>query len=628
MKTNITSFAFFIAYFLMIPFCQAQYQFTSPCTQLVWEDNFDGTVLDAAKWTAQIGDGCDINLCGWGNNEEQYYTDRVENVKVENGSLYITALKENYLGKSYTSARIRSKDKGDFTFGRIEARIKLPQGAGSWPAFWMLPTDNVFGAWPQSGELDVMEFQGKTPTFVAATVHYGSADGNHIYKGLIKSLPTGQFYYQAFHDFAMEWDSTTVRFYMDGANYHTLTKESILPDRWPFDERFHILLNNAIGGDLGGAVEDASFPQVMEIDYVRVYSVPFNRAITGKVKVYEGEQDVVYTLPGDIANVNTYVWSVSTGSTITEGQGTKQIKVTWGDLTSSGNVSLSTTTTCDVFTLDYPVTVFQDACTVIWEDHESIHNLSVKQKDGIYYSSYNNTTPNAINSSTKVGRYKRNNTEAHDAIIFNQLLLDDVTAYEAGTKYVYLDVLSNAPVGTSITLQLQNSSKASGAIFPVGIRSTFSTVTTIQGQWERHRFAFSTLNDAAVLPDQIDEFALSFDPGNLSGEVYMFDNFKRSNVEVGCIIDAVHERTATEALLCYPNPSHDKVLLKWNDNAMSSSVSIVVSDIMGNEVLKYNVDSNAYSLQYEINVQHLPSGTYSVHLFTDTKSIVKQLIKL
>jgi|GEM_PF-1609472 len=626
MKTKFTSFSFLVACYFIIPWCQAQYQFQSPCSQLIWEDNFDGTALDAAKWTPQIGDGCDINLCGWGNNEEEYYTDRVENVKVENGSLFITALKENYLGAAYTSARIRSKDKGDFTFGRIESRIKLPKGAGSWPAFWMLPTDNVYGIWPESGELDVMEFQGKTPTFVSGTVHYGGPLPDHKFKGLIQSLPAGQFYYQAFHDFAMEWDSTTIRFYMDGTNYHTVTKESLLPDHWPFDQRFHILLNNAIGGDLGGTIDDASFPQVMEIDYVRVYSVPFNRTMTGNVRVYEGDQDVVYTLPGDVANTNTYVWSVPTGSAITEGQGAKQIKVTWGS--SSGNVSLSTTTACDVFTLDYPVTVYQDACTVIWEDHESIHNLSVKQKSGTYSNSFANTIPNAVNSSAKAGRYRRNSAVLQDAIIFNDLLLDDVTDYEAGTKYLYLDVLSNAPVGTSITLQLQNSAKASGATYPVGIRSTFSTVTTLKGQWERHRFVFSTLNDASVLPEEIDELVLSFDPGNLTSAVYLIDNFKRSKVELGCVIDAVQEITATEDLHCYPNPSYDKLILKWGTNVMSSPISILVRDIMGNEVLKYDIDTKTYSAQYEINVQYLPSGSYHVHLLTDTKSIVKQLVKL
>ena len=114
-----------------------------PCAQLVWQDEFNGTVLDATKWTPQIGDGCDINLCGWGNNELQYYTDRSENVKVENGNLVITSLKETYATREYTSAKLRSIGKGDFTYGRIEARIKLPKGEGSWPAFWMLSTDET-----------------------------------------------------------------------------------------------------------------------------------------------------------------------------------------------------------------------------------------------------------------------------------------------------------------------------------------------------------------------------------------------------------------------------------------------------------------------------------------------------
>lgn len=144
------------------------------CPKLIWSDEFDGTELNKDKWSFQLGDGCDINLCQWGNNELQWYTSSKENLEVSDGTLKLIARKQNVQNRSYTSARIRSLQKGDFKFGRIEARMRLPVGQGIWPAFWMLPSDNVYGDWPQSGELDIMEYLGHEPNTVHGTLHYGN----------------------------------------------------------------------------------------------------------------------------------------------------------------------------------------------------------------------------------------------------------------------------------------------------------------------------------------------------------------------------------------------------------------------------------------------------------------------
>lgn len=627
MKTRFTSLLFFVLSLFTVHFSYAQYQFQSACSQLVWEDNFDGTSLDATKWTPQIGDGCDINLCGWGNNEAQYYTDRSDNVKVENGKLIITALKEDYNGKSYTSARIRSKDKGDFTFGRIEARIKLPEGAGSWPAFWMLPTDEVYGPWPQSGEIDIMEFQGKTPTFVSGTAHYGGSLSNHNYRGLVKYLPSGQYYYDDFHDFAIEWDSTTIRWYMDGSLYHTLKNDDIAPANWPFDQRFHLILNNAIGGNLGGTVNDASFPQVMEVDYVRVYSVPLNRSVRGKARVYEDDQEVAYHIPGDPTNVDTYLWSLPSGATITDGQGTEKIKVNWGDVSSSGNVHLRLTKTCDVFELDFPVQVYQDACSVTIENFQTDRNMTFKQSTGTYNPLYANPLSNAVNSSSLVGRYRRNNEESYDAIIFKDVLLDDVVEYESGEKVLYLDLYTNAPVGTMVYIQFQNSSKAHGNLYPAGVRNTFLTTTTVRNSWERHLFYFSQVNDPTVLSTEIDELAIRFDPGNNTASVYYFDNLKRDKTGSECFTTAIGEEQNEFELVCYPNPARDRVMLDFGTHQVSQ-FNVLLCDAMGNVILNNKVEGTSYRSHYEMNVQSLKSGTYYLHIVTDGQSFVKQFVKL
>src|SRR6056297_1365466 len=141
--------------------------------QLVWEDEFDGDELDQSKWSYQYGTGEDEGLDRWGNNELQYYTEREENIYLEDGFLTITAQEEDYEGSDYTSARIRTENKGDWKYGRIEIRAKLPQGQGIWPAIWMLPTDEVYGGWPQSGEIDIMVMVGHEPETVHGTVHFG-----------------------------------------------------------------------------------------------------------------------------------------------------------------------------------------------------------------------------------------------------------------------------------------------------------------------------------------------------------------------------------------------------------------------------------------------------------------------
>ncbi len=626
MKTRFTSLLLFFLCLLMVHFSYAQYQFQSPCSQLIWEDNFDGTTLDATKWTPQIGDGCDIDLCGWGNNEAQYYTDRTDNVKVENGKLIITALKEDYNGKSYTSARIRSKDKGDFTFGRIEARIKLPEGAGSWPAFWMLPTDETYGPWPQSGEIDVMEFQGKTPTFVSGTAHYGNEWPDHKFKGLTQTLPVGQYYYEAFHDFAIEWDSTTIRWYMDGTLYHTLNESDLALYHWPFDQRFHLILNHAIGGNLGGAVDDASFPQIMEVDYVRVYSVPLNRSLKGKVRVYENSSDIEYSIPGDPLHEDIYLWSVPSGATILEGQGSPSIKVAWGNTSSSGDVLLSLTKVCDVFNLQYPVEVYQDACTILIEDYDENRNMIHKEYSGTYIPSYTNPAPGHVNNSSKVGRYRRNIQRQYDALVFKDVLLDDITEYESGNKLLSLDVYSNAPVGTQIYLQFQHSDEADDKIYPEGVRSTFSATTTVNQSWETLHFQFSQWNNAHVLASSVDELVLRFDPGHYTNNIYYFDHFKREKTTAECV-NGVEDHVQKEALICYPNPGRDHITLDFGMHSVSR-FDLQISDAMGNVVLKKKIEELSSSSSYEMNLQALKPGTYYLHIITDQQSFVKQVVKL
>ena len=241
--------------------------------ELVWSDEFDGEELDESKWSYQYGTGASEGLTGWGNNESQYYTDREENIFVEDGKLHIVAREENYGGMDYTSARIRTINKGDWRYGRFEIRAKMPVGQGIWPAIWMMPTDDVYGGWAASGEIDIMEYLGHEPDKVHGTLHYGGGWPDNVHTGDYYQLGEGTFH-DDFYTFTLEWEHGEMRWYVDGEHYQTqddwYTQGHDFPA--PFDQRFHMILNVAVGGNWPGYPDHTTqFPQEMIVDYVRVY---------------------------------------------------------------------------------------------------------------------------------------------------------------------------------------------------------------------------------------------------------------------------------------------------------------------------------------------------------------------
>jgi beta-glucanase (GH16 family) len=241
---------------------------------LVWSDEFnrpDGSSPDPAKWTV-------IEDCsGFGNRELEYYTPRASNVHLENGSLVLTARKETYTGpdgvtREYTSGRLQTAGRFQQQYGRFEARIKVPKGQGLWPAFWMLGSDFESVKWPACGEMDIMENIGAEPAKVHGSLHGPGYSGGNPLTG-VYTLPAPAQFGHAFHVFAMEWDPTGIRFYVDNTLYETQTVDSIPPGkRWVFDHPFFILFDLAVGGYWPGDPNAAtSFPATMLVDYVRVY---------------------------------------------------------------------------------------------------------------------------------------------------------------------------------------------------------------------------------------------------------------------------------------------------------------------------------------------------------------------
>lgn len=257
---------------LLLPFLFNSSKPSPPAWTLVWSDEFDKPgAPDETKWGYNLGDGCP-DVCGWGNNELEYYTNDPKNVRIADGRLIIEAHKEARGGKAYTSTRIVSKGKGDWLYGRIETKAKLPKGRGTWPAIWMLPTDWAYGGWPESGEIDIMEHVGFNPGVVHGTIHTGKY--NHVKGTQVGKQVQVPDFDTNFHVYAIEWGANKIDFFVDDNLYLTINRNpSDDFNGWPFDKRFHLIMNVAVGGNWGGqqGVDEAIWPQRMEVDYVRVY---------------------------------------------------------------------------------------------------------------------------------------------------------------------------------------------------------------------------------------------------------------------------------------------------------------------------------------------------------------------
>jgi beta-glucanase (GH16 family) len=316
-----------------------------PGWTLVWQDEFDGPEIDRTKWTFDLGGH------GWGNNEWQAYTERPENVRIEDGILVIEAREEQFVRRNYTSARLKTQGLHAWTYGRIEARMKLPYGNGIWPAFWMLGANIQQRAWPGSGEIDIMEYIGRDANRVYGTVHGpgysgGGGIGHHI------NMPAGTLN-DEFHVFAIEWEENEIRWYVDDQQFFALTPEAV-PGEWVFDHPFFILINLAVGGNWPGYPDESTvFPQFLLVDYVRVYQRP--NGATGSV----GSSPVHV---GDIrleADESDGEWRAAVIVTVLDAEGNpvEGMNITggWVGITNRGETNAKTDAQGNARLLSFPV---------------------------------------------------------------------------------------------------------------------------------------------------------------------------------------------------------------------------------------------------------------------------------
>lgn len=227
-----------------------------------WSEEFEGDALSEDTWNFETGDGCP-GLCGWGNNEAQVYTR--SNHRLEDGKLIITARQEDSI---YTSTRITTRDKMEFQYGRVEVRARLPKGKGVWPAIWLLGSNIGEVGWPRCGEIDLMEYVGKTPGQVFASLHTEDSHGNTINTrtARIQGIEDG------FHLYVLEWEPDRIEFFVDGQPIYHFAPEVRTEETWPFDQPFYLVINLAIGGNFGGPeIDQTIFPQEFVIDYIRIF---------------------------------------------------------------------------------------------------------------------------------------------------------------------------------------------------------------------------------------------------------------------------------------------------------------------------------------------------------------------
>jgi len=235
--------------------------------ELSWADEFTGDAINMNSYNFEIGDGCP-NLCGWGNNELEYYTDQSENAFIEDDKLVIRATRLGTEG--FRSARIQTKDKVEFKFGRIDVRAKLPEGRGIWPAIWMLGANINEVGWPASGEIDIMELVGHQPNVTHGTAHWGNPGDPSTFEG--SSISLDEKFSEQFHVFSLVWEQNSIQWYMDETLFHTITPTNTQGATYRFNDPFFMVFNLAVGGNWPGSPDASTvFPQQMEIDYVRFF---------------------------------------------------------------------------------------------------------------------------------------------------------------------------------------------------------------------------------------------------------------------------------------------------------------------------------------------------------------------
>ena len=521
---------------------------------LRWSDEFNGNSLDTNFWSYQIGNGCP-NLCGWGNNELQFY--KQENVRVQNGILNIAAKKETVGSNTYTSARIRTLNKVDFASGKIEVRARVPVGRGYWPAVWFLPSENHYGIWPLSGEIDLLEGKGQEPQTTHGTIHYGAYVPNNRYTGNTYTLSSGSFA-SDFHVYTLQWNENAIEWYVDDILYSTKTRVNTNPFWWPFDRNFHVIMNLAVGGNFLG-YPDASTPDTasFQVDYIRVYQNLSQIFVSGPDAILRKDTNqIFYTqeLPGAI-----YLWEFPAGAIIRNGANLARAKVDWG--LRSDSIFVTITHQGKSKKIAKWVRALPDTCEGVIDNLENRRSIYWVGSTGTFAGGITNPAKDSINSSNSVNRYYRNSAVSYDAMVLKAMSIKNATEFEGGNLLLKMKLYTTAPVGTEININFENRARA-GQDYPIGRRCVLQAKTTRTRAWEELTFKLILRPDPNTLDGSIDQLVILLAPNTSTNDVYFFDDFSLEERPCKELQSATEEIEANNSgIHVYPNPITDQLQL-------------------------------------------------------------------
>lgn len=590
----------------------------SQCYGLVWQDEFDGTAINTSNWTHEV------NALGGYNNELQWYTARPENSYVSNGNLVIRAVKETYTSegqtREYTSARMISQHKADWKYGMFEIRAKLPKGQGIWPAIWMMPTSSVYGGWPASGEIDIMEQLGHQPGISYGTIHYGTSPQDHQHQGSSYALPSGDFS-DDYHIFAVRWKEDSISWYIDGHRFYSRSKQDIGAYHWPFDQEFYFILNVAVGGDWPGSPDGTTvFPQTMSIDYIRVYQdiADVNTVIEGKTTVFENEV-AGYSVPQ--TDNGNYEWLLPAGATIVEGEGSNNIKVRWG--ASAGSVILNYSASCGNKQLQLPVQVLKDRCGIVYDDFEEVRTSDYIYVTGTLTPGQPNPLPDAVNPSPAAGKYVRNATQQYDILCGRPLTTGDPADFLNGSKKFYMDVYSASP-GTLVQFQLEDNSRTATEPYPAGRHSQYAATTTKTNEWERLEFNYTFRPDGNMPHEDVDSYIIMFAPDTYTGNTFYIDNLHAAGTGVCGPVTGTSRAIAESNYHVFPNPSGQTVFITYKGTA-AGETALSVTDMLGKVLL--NEYFPAGSDRCELSLEGLTKGLYLLRISNGGKLETVKIFK-
>ena len=502
----------------------------------------------------------------------------------------------------------------------FEASIKLPTGTGIWPAFWMLSTDEVYGGWPQSGEIDIMEIIGSEPDIAHGTIHFGSPWPNNRFSGEEYQLNEGIFNDQ-FHQFAVEWEAGEIRWFIDDYLYATKRTNDVSPSRWPFDQDFHFILNIAVGGNWPGSPNSTtSFPQTMEVEYVRVYD-GFQTYINGPRKVANQAKGIQYTL-GNVAEGSALSWRVPEGSTLSVGEDQNSVFVDWGD--QGGDLEVSIENECSTKTIQ--LNVFVEGPLVrqsSFENFDDEAQISYSSSTGQLEDNFDNPDPSGINPSALVGKYTRDNGQQFDVLFYNVPNLSNVGDFLEGDRKFFLDVYTNAPTGTEVLLQLERKSAALPDNYPVGRHSRFQAITGKQNEWERLEFRLLDRPDGSVSNFGVDQFVFLFAPNSTDDNIYHFDNFDLYSFEQAVSADFTNVEQSRLVSIS-PNPGSGQLLLS---NELEKSIhQLRYIDGKGATVFIESVQIEN-GQNYPLKTNNLIPGNYILVILTDDQLYTHRFVK-